>query len=860
MITNLKTDLRSRRSRLAPIGIGERRPRLSWQYSSDERGDAQAAYIVEILQGGTVFWSSGEVACDRCTVYPECDLSPLSKYSWRVSVLNSFGRWETSEEEHFSTGFFSLEDWRAGFITCKGVNGDPYHPEPIHARMEFEVKRGARVESAFLYTASTTGVYASISGPLSTLTDANNQYLAYLNGIAVTDERLNPGQITSEGWPAAYRTFDVTEMLHEGRNVLGAVTVAMAYSAYLRIEYADGTASEVDFSDSRSIGKGPLSLWIDGMEEHGGKCEKYLAPYEFHGWLSAGYDDSLWQKSIKTDVVGSLCEQKVITYVDKTVSPVSLRKCGECRYIADFGENLHGNLNLAIKVPKYRRGIWVKIRHAESLTADGELDPNSHINQPHGETDGQTDLYLTNAHSEPTVEYYTPRFSLHGFRYAEISGIKDLSPRDVSANSVVSSVESESEFVCSSEGINELYRLCRRTERCNLISIPTDCPHRERLGWLADALSAADGELLEWNLQAFYESWFASIRAEQNENGRVPYASPTSNQFPRTGCDIVWMTAAAEIPYLSYLRWGDDKILRDNYEMIERMIGYIEGLTDARGIPLNATIFGDHTAPKNMNKDYLSALYYYRILDIAQRISEILGVPADYGGRLARLKIAINEEFYKNGSYSDDLTADISHSLYFEIAEEGERQALAKRLAEKISATKTMMAGTLGVRTIIPTLARYGYNDKVLELAEADCDGSFGGWIKNYGATTAFEHLLCDGIYNKNSIYHCTMNHVFLVGSIHAWLYRSLAGIEPLSPGYKSFSVSPYIPDGLDFVSAKLETAYGAVATSWKKQDGELILDISVPCGTSAEVSLLGEAYSLTSGKHTLSVPYPQNS
>lgn len=859
MITNLKTDLRLRTSRPAPVGIGEKRPRLSWQFTGNEPSDSQAAYVVEILQGGTVIWSSGERESEKCTVYPDFDLSPLAEYSWRVSVLSVLGRWETSEEEHFSTGFFSLEDWRAGFITCKGVNGDPYHPEPIHARMEFDVKRSVSIRSAFLYTASTTGVYASVSGSLSTLTDANNQYLTFLNGKAVTEERLNPGQISSEGWPALYRTFEVAGMLHDGKNVLGVITVAMAYSAYLRIEYADGTVDEVDFSDSKSIGKGPLSLWIDGMEEHGGKCETYLTPYEFKGWLSVGYDDSLWQKSIKTDVVGSLGEQKVITYVDKKLAPVSLRKCGERRYIADFGENLHGNLNLRINVPKYRRGIWVRIRHAESLTADGELDSASHINQPHGETDAQTDVYLTNAHSEPAVEYYTPRFALHAFRYAEISGIEGLKPEDVSANVVVSSVGSESEFVCSSQKLNELYALCRRTERCNLISVPTDCPHRERLGWLGDALCAAEGELLEWNMQAFFENWFASIRAEQAESGLVPFASPTSNESARTGCDIGWMSAAAEIPYLSYLRYGDEKILRDNYQMMERMIGYLEGLTDSRGIPVGVSKWGDHTAPVNMNKDYLSALYYYRILDTVDKISEILGKPAAYEHRRAKLKKAINEQYYNGETYSDDLTSDIAHALYFEIAEEGERQALAKRLSEKIRATKTMMAGALGVRAIIPTLAEYGYNDTVFELAMAECDGSFGGWIKNYGATTAFEHLLCNDIYKNNNIYHCTMNHVFHVGSIHSWLYRSLAGIKPLLPGYKSFSVTPYIPDGIDFVIAKLETPQGIIAASWKKQNSGIVLELSVPCGTKAEASLFGVSYSLAPGKHILSVPYADN-
>ena len=290
-----------------------------------------------------------------------------------------------------------------------------------------------------------------------------------------------------------------------------------------------------------------------------------------------------------------------------------------------------------------------------------------------------------------------------------------------------------------------------------------------------------------------------------------------------------------------------------------KMIGYLEGMTDARGIPIDATKWGDHTAPKNMNKDYLSALYYYRILDITDKISEILGTPVSYGRRREKLKNVINEEYYRNGSYSDDLTSDIAHALYFEIAEEGERQALAKRLSEKIRATKTMMAGTLGVRTIIPTLAKYGYNDAVLELAEAECDGSFGGWIKNYGATTAFEHLLCNDIYKNNHIYHCTMNHVFLVGSIHAWLYNSLAGIKPLLPGYKSFSLTPYIPDGIDFVSVKLETPYGIIRSSWKKQTDVIVIELSVPCGTKAEVSLFGVSYSLASGNHILYIPYPEN-
>ena len=851
MITKMTVELRDKDSGVAPIGIGVSRPRFGWRFSSDRPNAHTVAYQLKIFDSQGCIWDSYLVESEATQhIRPDCDLCKLTRYTWQVSVKDELGNWEESEIAEFATGFFSLSDWPTVFITPKGANGDDEHPEPIHARKTFFVDDKREIEYARLYTASTGGVYASIKGMFDNLTDACNMYLTSINGTPVTDERQNPGQISTAKWRALYRTYDITPLIRPGLNVLGAVILSMAYSAYIYIKYRDGYTQSIGCDDMRINGKGPYRLWEDGIEEHAGKTETYLKPYEYTGWTSPHYDDSSWRNAITTDIVGSLAEQSIVTTIAKELTPISLIQTGDKRFLADFGENIHGNVRVKFKIPKYRRGTRIVIRYSELINEDGELDPFTTMNIPHGEHDAQADVYLSDACQEnDSFEEYFSRFSMHGFRYAEICGADGLRRDDVTAFLIHSPVGSKSSFECSDQLINKIYELSRNTQRNNLVSVPTDCPHRERLGWLGDALMVAEAELIEWNVEGLYESWLASIRDEQEESGLVHYASPSSSHSLINQLDIPWVTAIAEIPLLTYEKTGDDTILRENYDMILRLISFVETLCNTDGLPTGGVKWNDHTTRLKMNNDYLGALYYYRILNCASRIGEIIGRKNSFAKRADKLKRKINERFYKNETYSDGYESDIAHALYFGVENsENKEKSLAKKLADLISRKSFIEAGALGLYVIPHVLAKYGYNDVMLDYLRSTEDGCFGGWIKNHGATTAFEYLFCNDRLKKHQ--DISLDHPFLIGSTHAWLYRELAGIKPTKPQYEEFTVKPYTPDSISYVTANIEIPCGTISISWRRTDGGIHLTLSVPSGCIANVLTSSGVKRLGSGKH----------
>ena len=854
MITKMTVELRDHNRGVPPIGIGVPRPRFGWRFASDRAGSHSVAYQLKIFDSQSCVWDSGVVESTVTQgVRPDCDLRKLTTYIWQVYVKDELGNWEQSERSQFSTGFFFLSDWPTVFITPKGTNGDPEHPEPIHARKTFFVDETKEIKSARLYTASTGGVYATVKGCYDNLTDACNMYLTTINGTVVTEERQNPGQVSTAKWRALYRTYDVTSLLHPGDNVLGTVIISMAYSACLYIQYKDGTEQFVGCEDMKINGKGPYRLWEDGVEEHAGKGETYLTPNEYVGWERPDYDDSVWKPAIKTDIVRSLAEQTVVTKVQAELSPVSLIQMDKKRFIADFGENIHGSIRIKATIPKYRRGTRIVIRYAEILNEKGELEPFTTMNVPHGEHDAQTDVYLSGTYQDQSgVEEYTSRFSMHGFRYAEISGVEDLHKEDVTALLIHSPVGSESGFECSDPFINKIYEISRRAQRNNLVSIPTDCPHRERLGWLGDALVVAEAELIEWNVEGLLESWLASVRDEQEESGLVHFASPSSSRVLVGAVDIPWISAAAEIPLLTYQKTGDDTILRENYDMMLRLVSFIESLCNTDGLPVGGVLWNDHTCRQKMNPDYLGALYYYRILNVTATVGEIIGHDNGLAKKAVKVKEKINERYYKNGTYSDDLESDLAHALYFGVADSKNEQALADKLANLIREKGYIDAGALGLYVIPPVLAKYGYNDVMLDILRSTAYGNFGYWIEKFGATTAFERLFCeDYIKNKGNI---SMDHPFLIGATHAWLYRELGGIKPTKPGYAEFTVTPYTPKSISYVNAQIEIPCGTISSNWRRTDNGIILSLCVPSGCIARVPTKDGEKRFGSGQYEVSI------
>lgn len=836
------------------ISIGTKHPRFSWSFVPDNNGSYQTKYKISVSGKDETVWNSGEVisSCSK-DIICETTLEPLTEYELLISICDSEDNWHYSDIIKFRTGFFSLSDWPSKFYTCKYFNGDVNNPEPVHIRTVFDINITKEVESVILYTASTTGVYASIQGEFSNKTEKCNMYLPYINGKIVTDECFSPGQVSYQKWHAYYRAYNITDLINDGKNVFGAVFVSMAFSACIYVVYKDGTTEIADTSSVKMNGKGPFTIFTSGITEDAGKCETYLSTLEYTGWDKPGYNDTDWKPAITTDVVNALSEQRVITKPIKIISPSGITKIADNKFIVDFGENLHGNINLNISGVGPRK--WIKIRYAELLKNENEINPTTTINYFCGDPDGHTDTYLTPTDFtyESSVKY-TPRFSMHGFRYAEITGLSVLSPDDVTANIVYSNINKESTFNCSDELLNKLYQLSRRTQRNNLVSIPLDCPHRERNGWLGDALCVSHSECIEWDMENLYEDWFISIREEQQNDGLIRYISPfCKEQSVKDRIDIPWSTAVVEIPWRLYMETGNTKILSDNYDLICKWLEFIKTLCGADGIPHDGVRWNDHPISGydvQMNPDYLGALYYKHCLDLASQISDVLCKKNNFKAQSDEICKNINRLFYHDGTYSLGLQSDIAHALNFDVVPGKDAPILAKKLVASLHKTNIIKAGCLGINSIIPALSKYGHNDEVLRLSKLTCDGSWGGWIVKRDATTAFEHLIPPDENDTSSFR--SLSHPFLIGSLHAWFYTELAGIKPIKAGYKTFSVKPYMPDDLSFVSASIDTPNGVIYTKWQKANDRIIFELNVPFGTIAEIDVRGHQQTLSYGQHQL--------
>lgn len=849
-ITNLLCEYRKN-----PIGISERQPRFSWQMTSDIRGEKQSAYRICVTEGTAAFaggeylWDSGRVSSESCfgIKYSGADLKPFTQYVWNVTVWDNCGECVTSETQTFETGVFSLSGWGAKWVTAKPQGYDTSCFEigdwqantdsgAVHIRAAFNIK-DKEVKSARLYSATTTGAFGNLTFCV------NDVYLT-LNGKKVGEDVVTPGQLSEKKWRALYRAYDVTDGLTSGKNAFGAVILSMAYSAFIRVCYADGEKEDILLTDiCKAAGKGPYTLWDDGVEDQGGKKESYNALKEYVGYDMPNFDDSNWSEPIFTDIVNSLEEQVVTTEVTDSLKPVTVKRNGYIHYIVDFGQVINGHIKMTIRNAK--KGRRISVCYAEALHKNGEINPFSTTNYQRGENGSRIDTYIPKGEE---VEIFEPKFANHSFRYADIINYPgEPAADDISAQLVCSPVMNQSEFSCSDEDINALYSISHWSQRTNLVSVPTDCPSRERHGWLGDALVIAESECISFNLTTFYESWLKSIGDDMRSDGLVHYITPFQSRLETRKPDIPWATAAVLIPWYSYEAYGDTKILENSYPMLEKWIDYLLTLKDKDGVIKGGVKWNDHTAKTRMNTEWLGTLYYYICLVYMMKISEVLEKDGSRYTSLAKeARETLRARFKSGDGFADNLQSDLAHTLNLGLAEKDEEEAALRLLTEGLANSDYVLeCGCLGIWQLVAALEKYGRNDLIYKICKCNKAGSFLYWIKKYDATTAFEFLNYEEGFSRN--------HPFLMGSITRWFFEGLAGIRKTALGYKAFEIKPYLPEGMTFVKARVDTNYGMISVEINKTDEGLKYDISVPCGTTARLYLpSGEEMELESGKYCI--------
>jgi len=690
-------------------------------------------------------------------------------------------------------------------------------------------------------------------------------YEAEINGRLVTDNVFAPGW-TDYRLRVPFQSYDIAPFLTKGENVIGVILgdgwyagrVAEKDRGYygerpqllvqLEITTADGSVQRIGSDSTWKTSIGPI-LESDIMAG-----ETYDARRELGAWSSAGYDDSSWQAA-------TLASDPKIA-VDHSPGPpvrrheiLTGRALDKARPGApansrnyDFGQNLTGRVRLTVRG---ERGARLTIRHAEMVQDNGWI-------------------YTENLRGARAIDSYTlkgegtetwvPRFTFHGFRFAEVTCAEGKKAEIEKVEAVVlhSDTPPTGTFRCSHDLLNQLEHNIVWGQKSNFLEVPTDCPQRdERLGWTGDAQVFVRIAAFHMDVRGFFHKWLRDMRDAQGADGVVPCVVPNTVSFgmPPDG-GPAWADAVFICPWTIYRCYGDLDILRDHYDCMARYMDYLEQNKVKDFIRAHPDKdewggFGDWLALDGSGKvdggtakDLIGTAHYANNADIMANTAELLGKSADMK-RYRSLHGKIVEAFRSRYVTPDGLMAGGTQTAYvlalhFGLVPPASRTNAARELVRSIERNGLHLAtGFVGTPYLLHVLEAHGHLDIAYKLLEQE---TFPSWlfpVKN-GATTIWERW--DGWTPEKGFQDKGMNSFnhYAYGAVGDWMVSTVAGLEIGEPGYKKIIFKPRPGGTITWAEAKLQTPLGETAIRWDLKGDELDLQLTVPAGSEASLSFAG--------------------
>jgi alpha-L-rhamnosidase len=664
----------------------------------------------------------------------------------------------------------------------------------------------------------------------------------------VGDAVLAPGW-TDYAQRVAYQTYDVTGLLRPGENVLGALLAdgwyagftgfdakragahygtAPEFLAQLVIGFTGGT-SQMVVTDAHWRARFAAIRHADLL-----MGERHDLAREPHGWDAPGFDDAAWfpVRSRDLDRRALVADPGPPIRVTQEIAPVSVTGDGAGRYIADFGQNLTGWLKVAVDGPA---GACVRIRHAEVLDSGGRLYTENL------RTARQTDEFVTSG----GPEVLEPRFTVHGFRYAEICGYPGQpGPGDIAARVVHSDIPATGSFESSADWLGQLLRAIDWGQRGNFISVPTDCPQRdERLGWLGDAQIFARTACYNRDVAAFFAKWLDDVADAQHESGAFPDIAPRLS-IPWSGSPA-WGDAGVIVPWTLHTMYGDTAILHRHFSAMTRWMDLLERENPDYLRTRNlGNGYNDWLAPgeDDTPRELLATAYWAHDAALMAGIAEATGRPeqaAGYRALRAKIGAAFAGSFVAaDGQIASGTQTAYALGLHMRLIPEELREAAAGYLVGAIRAADWHLStGFVGVGYLLPVLSSTGHDEVAYRLLEQRSAPSWRYMIE-HGATTIWERW--DGWTAERGFQSASMNSFnhYALGSVGEWLYRFVLGIdqEPGSAGFQRLLIRPHPGGSLRWARGSYESVRGLIRTEWRLDGDQFRLRVEVPPSAVASV------------------------
>jgi alpha-L-rhamnosidase len=846
-----------------PLGIDKLKPSFNWKINSDQRGTFQKAYQIMVASspqklndGKPDYWDSQKIESGSNTfiTYKGKPLSSASKYYWKVKIWNQAGEstlW--SEPAFFVTGILGQNEWSNAKWVAYEEMDDSLKVIPGQGGLEREAKLGmkAKKRSVVPYFRKSFTSNKDIDLAL-VFVSGLGQYELNINGTKTGNYFLTPGW-TQYPKQCFYNTYDVTDQLRKGENVIGAIVgngffyvnreryrktnIAFGYPMLrlkLIIKFKDGTLQEiVTGSDWKTI---PSPVTYSSI--YGG--EDYDARLEQSGWSASGFNDTQWGKVLVVKGPGGIMEAQKDPplQVMNTFSPQKIIQPKPEIYVCDFGQNASGIIHLQVKGKK---GDVVKITPAELLGED------SLANQ----TASGKPYYFSYTLKGGDVEEWEPRFTYYGFRYAQVEGAVPQGQagnldkpvlQEIQFLHTRNSAPIVGSFECSNPLFNQIFQLINWAMKSNLASVTTDCPHREKLGWLEVTHLVGSSIKYNYDILNYYNKIIEDMINGQTSEGLVPDYVPEYNTSDGGFRDSPeWGSSGVLVPWYIYKWYGDKEALIKSYDMMRRYIAYLGSKANNNILSYGLGDWFD-LGPKRPAESQLTPLsltatsIFYYDADILSKVADVLEKKEDvqkYKALALKIKTAFNQKFFDTTTkvYATGSQTSYAMPLYFGMVEPKYRQAVMANLVKSIKdGGNALTAGDIGFRYLVRALEDGGASQLLYDMNNRDDVPGYGYQLK-HGATALTESWA--------ALKYVSNNHMML-GHLMEWLYSGLAGIRQQNEdiGFNKILISPQLVKGIDWVKSSYNSMNGNIEVSWKKEKGELLLDLTVPANSSALIVL----------------------